>query len=129
MYWRLFMVSLFLIGGAPPAGAQSPTTSNVYVFPLFANGTSSGTSYTSTIKMTRISGSTSMQCTLTQRNTSAAFTGATGYFYPAYTTDAGFSPAAQSVVILYPYLPWEILRTNAQSPLQMGYAKLSCPGE
>jgi hypothetical protein len=70
-----------------------------------------------------------MQCTLTQRNTSAAFTGATGYFYPAYTTDAGFSPAAQSVVILYPYLPWEILRTNAQSPLQMGYAKLSCPGE
>jgi hypothetical protein len=129
MYWRLFMVSLFLIGGAPLAGAQSPTTSNVYVFPLFANGTSSGTSYTSTIKMTRISGSTSMQCMLTQRNTNASFTGATGYFYPAYTTDAGISPAAQSVIILDSHSPfWEILRTNGQSPLQTGYAKLDCPG-
>jgi len=128
MSWRLFIVSLFLIGWAPPAGAQSSTTSNVYVFPLFADGTTAGTSYRSTVKMTRVSGSTSMQCTLTQRKTSASFNGATGYFYPAYQTDAGFSPASESIVTLYPYLPWEILRTSAQSPLQTGYAKLSCPG-
>jgi hypothetical protein len=69
-----------------------------------------------------------MQCTLIQRKTSAAFTGAIGYFYPAYVIDAGFSPAAESLVILYPYLPWEILRTDGLAPLQTGYAKLSCPG-
>jgi len=129
MYRRLFIVSLFLIAWAPPAGAQTSTTSNVYIFPLFADGTAAGTSYRSTLKMTRVSGSTSMECTVTQRNTSASFTGATGYFYPAYVTDAGFSPASQSVVTLYPYLPWEILRTGAQSPLQTGYAKLSCPSD
>ena len=123
---RLFIVLLFLIGGAPRAGAQS-STSNVYVFPLFADGTAGGTSYRSTLKMTRVSGSTTMQCTLTQRNTSSSFTGATGYFYPTYTVDSGFSPASQSLIVFYPYLPWEILRTSAQSPLQTGYAKLSCP--
>jgi hypothetical protein len=127
MYWRLFIVLLFLIGGAPRAGAQSSTTSNVYVFPLFADGTTGGTSYRSTLKMTRVSGSTTVQCSLVQRNTSASFTGATGYFYPAYTVDAGFSPASQSLINFYPYLPWEILRTNAQSALRTGYAKLSCP--
>ena len=132
MYWRLFIVSLFLIGvGAPRAGAQSSTTSHVYIFPLMADGTAAGTSYRSTLKMTRVSGSTAMECTVTQRNTSASFTGATGYFYPAYVTDAGFSPASQSLVILDPHLglPWEILRTSGQSPLQTGYAKLSCPEE
>src|SRR5215471_432775 len=128
MYWRLFIVSLFLIGGAPRAGAQSSTTSNVNVFPLFVDGTAGGTTYKSTLKMTRLSGSDSMDCMVTQRNTSASFAGATGYFYPAYVTDAGFSPEAKSIITLYPYLPWEILRTNAQAPLKTGYAKLSCPG-
>src|SRR5262249_30591743 len=122
---RLFIVLLFLVGGAPRAGAQSST--NVYVFPLIADGTAGGSSYRSTLKMTRVSGSTTVQCTLTQRNTSASFTGATGYFYPAYTVDAGFSPAAQSLIVLDPYLPWEIPRTTAQTALQTGYAKLSCP--
>src|SRR5437870_7377146 len=126
MYWRLFIVSLFLIGGAPRAGAQS-SASNVYVFPLFADGTAAGTSYRSTLKVNRISGSTTMECMLTQRNTSASFTGSSGYFYPAYGTDAGFSPASQTPVNFYPFLPWEILRTNGQSALQTGYAKLSCP--
>jgi hypothetical protein len=126
MYWRLFIVLLFLIGWALAGSAQS-TTSNVYIFPLFADGAAAGTSYRSTVKMTRVSGSTSMDCTLTQRNTNASFNGATGYFYPAYQTDAGFSPASQSVVTLYPYLPWEILRTSGQTPLRTGYVKLSCP--
>jgi hypothetical protein len=127
MYRRLFLVLVFLIGGAPRAGAQSSSSSNVYVFPLFADGTAGGTSYRSTLKMTRVTGSTTVQCTLTQRNTSASFNGATGYFYPAYTVDAGFSPAAQSLINFYPYLPWEILRTSGQSALHTGYAKLSCP--
>jgi hypothetical protein len=125
MYRRLFIGLLFLIGWAPRVGAQSST--NVYVFPLFADGTAGGNSYRSTLKMTRVSGSTTVQCTLTQRKTSSSFSGATGYFYPAYTVDAGFSPASQSLIVLYPYLPWEILRTSAQSALQTGYAKLSCP--
>jgi len=130
MYRRLVIVLLFLIGGAPRAGAQSSSSSNVYIFPLFADGKAAGTSYRSTLKMNRISGSTTMGCTLIQRNTSASFTGVSGYFYPAYVVDAGFSPAAESLVNFYPYLPWEILRTSAQSqsPLKTGYAKLSCPG-
>src|SRR5437764_15391226 len=106
MYWRLLIVLSILIAWAPPAGAQSSTTSNVYIFPLFADGTAAGTSYRSTLKMTRVSGSTSMQCTVTQRNTHAAFTGAAGDFYPAYVTDAGFSPAAESLVILDSHLPF-----------------------
>src|SRR5579862_5511866 len=114
MYWRVFIVSLFLIGGVPRAGAQSSTSSNVYIFPLFADGSTGGTTYRSTVKVTRVTSSTTIQCTLTQRNTSASFTGATGYFYPAYTVDAGFSPASQSLITFYPYLPWEILRTSGQ---------------
>jgi len=31
-------------------------------------------------------------------------------------------------VTLDAFLPWEVLRTGAQSPLKTGYAKLSCPG-
>src|SRR6266567_140265 len=108
MYQRLFIVLLFLIGAASRAGAQSSTNSNVYIFPLFADGKAAGTIYRSTLKMTRVSGSTTMGCTLIQRNTSASFTGVSGYFYPAYVVDAGFSPAAESLVNFYPYLPWEI---------------------
>jgi hypothetical protein len=128
MYWRVFIVSLFLIAAAPRADAQSSTSSsNLYVFPLFANGSAGGTTYRSTVKVTRLSSATTSLCTLTQRNTSASFTGATGFFYPAYTVDSGFSPASQSLINFYPYLPWEILRTSGQSALQTGYAKLSCP--
>src|SRR5262249_46342962 len=39
-----------------------------------------------------------------------------------------FSPPAMTQIILDQFLPWEILRTNAQSPLKTGYASLSCPG-
>jgi hypothetical protein len=49
MYRRLFIGLLFLIGWAPRAGAQSST--NVYVFPLFADGTAGGNSYRSTLKI------------------------------------------------------------------------------
>ena len=127
MYQRLFIVLLFLIGGAPRAGAQSSASSNVYIFPLFVDGAAAGASYRSTLKVNRLSGSTTMACTLTQRNTSASFTGVSGYFYPAYVVDAGFSPASETPVNFYPYLPWEILKTNGQSALQTRYAKLSCP--
>ena len=128
MYWRLFIVLSFLIGGALPAGAQSSTSpSNIYIFPLFADGSAGGTTYRSTVKVTRLSSATTSLCTLTQRNTSASLTGATGYFYPAYTVDAGFSPASQNLINFYPFLPWEILRSSGQSALLTGYAKLSCP--
>src|SRR5262249_20308574 len=58
----------------------------------------------------------------------ASFSGATGFFYPAYQTDAGFSPASESLITFDQNLPFlEILRTSGQLPLRTGYAKLSCP--
>ena len=65
---------------------------------------------------------------MVQRNTSAPFIGVDGYSYSADVFDAGFSPPALTPITLDQFLPWEILRTNAQSPLKIGYAKLSCLG-
>ncbi len=126
MYWRFLSLVLFLTAGAARIDAQAP--SNVYIFPLFADGTAGGLSYRSTLKMTKINAPASMQCTLVQRNTSAPFTGVAGYFYTADVLDAGFSPASQTRIFLDPTLPFEILRTSAQSPLKTGYATLTCPG-
>jgi hypothetical protein len=125
MYLRLFIALLLLAGSASRASAQ---TSNLYVFPLFADGKGSGVSYRSTLRMTKTGGPNSMECLLTQRNTAAPFTGVVGYFYSADVLDAGFSPAAVSQVFLDQFLPFEILRTKAQSPLKTGFAELSCPG-
>ena len=107
------------------AAAQS---SNTYVFPLFIDGTASGTSYRSTLKLDKTSTTPTLQCTLTQRNTSAPFVGVDGYVYSADVFDGGSSPPALTQITLDPFLPWEILRTNAQSPLKTGYAKLACTG-
>ena len=131
MYWRLLIVLSFLTAGASQLHAQAPPPSTVYVFPLFADGTAGGMAYRSVLKMTKTGGPASMQCTLVQRNTSAPFTGIAygGTFYTADTLDAGFSPASQTLIILdSKVVPFEILRTNAQSPLKTGYATLTCPG-
>src|SRR5205823_7973172 len=120
MYWRLLIFLCFIAAGASRLDAQSSTISNVYVFPLFADGTAGGTSYRSTLKITKTSPPNPLQCTLVQRNTSAPFIGVDGYSYSADVFDAGFSPPALTPITLDQFLPWEILRTNAQSPLKIG---------
>jgi hypothetical protein len=125
---HLFIVLLLLATGALPAIAQSSATPNVYVFPLFADGTAGGTSYRSTVRITNTSSTSPLRCTLTQRNTSAPFVGVDGTIYSADVLDAGFSPPAVTPITFDQFLPWEILRTGAQTPLKTGYAKLSCPG-
>jgi hypothetical protein len=128
MRWSLLIVALTVCAGALPARAQSPAASNVYVFPLFVDGTVNGSSYRSIVNITKADGIDTMQCTLTQRNTSAPFTGIDGVVYSADVFDGGFSPPAQTLLTLDRFLPWEILRTGAQSALKTGYAVLSCPG-
>jgi hypothetical protein len=128
MFWRLVIVLVLLAGSTSRAAAQSSAAPNLYVFPVFADGTAAGVSYRSTVQIIETGAPAAMHCMMTQRNTSAPFTGVVGYFYSADVIDAGFSPAAQSQVFLDPTLPFEILRTNAQSPLKTGYAELSCPG-
>jgi|SRR5438128_8545477 len=128
MFWRLFILLMLFGGSTSRAAAQSSAAPNLYVFPVFADGTAGGLNYRSTVKITQTSAPISMKCLLTQRNTSAPFTGIVGYFYSADVLDAGFSPAAVSQVFLDPTLPFEILRTSGQSQLKTGYAELSCPG-
>jgi hypothetical protein len=128
MRWSLFIVALLVCAGVSPARAQSPTPSNVYVFPLFVDGTMNGSSYRSIMNIIKTDAMDPMQCSLTQRNTSAPFTGVDGNFYSADVFDGGFSPPALTLITLDRFLPWEILRTGAQSPLKTGYAVLSCPG-
>jgi len=127
MFLRSLMIAVFAAAGVLPAAAQT-TGSNVYVFPLFVDGTSGATSFKSTLRITNTGTLTSMQCQLVQRNTAAPFTGINGDFYTADVIDAGFSPSAITVLILNQFLPFEILRTAAVTPLASGYAKLSCPG-
>jgi hypothetical protein len=127
MFCRVVIVLALLTTGLLPARAQSPP-SNVYVFPLFADGTAGRTRYLSVLRISKTSATSSLQCTLTQRNSSAPFVGVNGNFYSADVLDAGFSPPAVTQITLNQFLPWEILRTSAQSALKTGYAKLSCPG-
>jgi hypothetical protein len=127
MRWLLLFALLASMLMALPAGAQ-PATSNVYVFPLFADGSNGTTSYRSTLKISKTSTANSMQCSLVQRNTAAPFVGVDGTVYDADVIDAGFSPPALTPITLDQYLPFEILRTNAQSTLKTGYAKITCPG-
>src|SRR5215510_8195642 len=128
MRWSHFFLLPMLTVGVLPASAQPSSSLNTYVFPLFADGTASGTSYRSVLKITKTSTANPLQCTLTQRNTSATFIGVDGTFYYADVFDGGFSPPALTQITLDQFLPFEILRTNAQSPLNTGYAKLSCAG-
>ena len=128
MRWSFFFLLTILAAGVLPVSAQPSSSSNTYVFPLFADGTGSGISYRSVLRITKTSTTNPLQCTLTQRNTSAPFTGVDGNFYYADVFDGGFSPPALTQITLDQFLPFEILRTNAQSPLKTGYAKLSCAG-
>jgi hypothetical protein len=101
---------------------------SIYIFPLFADGTAGGTNYRSILQITKTSAANPLQCTLSQRNTSAPFLGLNGNVYSADVVDAGFSPLAVTQIVLDQSLPFEILRTNAQTSLKTGYVKLSCPG-
>jgi len=112
---------------ASPAMAQTQA-SNVYVFPLFVDGASGGISYQSVVRITKTTTANPLQCQLIQRNTSAAFTGVDGSTYTADVLDSGFSPPALTQLTLDQFLPFEILRTNGQSALKTGYAKLACAG-
>src|SRR5262249_24336284 len=116
----LFVVVVTLTFSILPARAQPAPTSSVYVFPLFADGTAGGTSYRSVLRISKTSGTNPMQCTLTQRNTSASFVGVDGFSYPADVFDAGFSPPALTQITLDQFLPWEILRSDSQSSLKTG---------
>jgi hypothetical protein len=127
MRWSFVLILLMLTAGVVPAGAQSSSL-NTYVFPLFTDGTDSGMSYRSVLRITKNSTTNPLQCTLTQRNTSAPFMGIDGTLYYADVFDGGFSPPALTQITLDQFLPFEILRTNAQSPLKTGYAKLDCAG-
>ena len=111
------------------ASATSAAAANDYIFPLFVDGATTGVSYRSTLKITNTGTTNPLQCTLTQRNTSAPFTGVDGTLYSADIFDGGFSPPALTQITLDHFLPFEILRTNAQSSLKTGYAKLSCPAD
>src|SRR5262245_59728451 len=128
MRWSFFFLLTILTAGVLPVSAQPSSSSNSYVFPLFADGTDSGMSYRSVLRITKISTTNPLQCTLTQRNTSAPFMGVDGTLYYADIFDGGFSPPALTQITFDQFLPFEILRTNAQSPLKTGYAKLDCAG-
>jgi hypothetical protein len=110
------------------AGAQMPTAGS-YAFPLFVDGALNGVTYHSALRIVNTDTSNpALQCSLTQRQLSAAFVGVNGDRYYADVFDAGDSPPAITAISLDRYLPWEILRTNSQARLQTGYAVLSCPG-
>jgi hypothetical protein len=126
--WRSFIALLLLTTCALRAGAQSPAPANVYVFPLFTDGTANGTTYQSVLKIAETGAAIPFRCTLTQWNTSATFIGVNGDIYSPSTISVGFNgPASVTQILNYPL---EILRTNDPSPapLKTGYAKLSCPG-
>src|SRR5262245_28456992 len=128
MRWSFFFLLTILAAGVLPVSAQPSSSSNTYVFPLFADGTGSGTSYRSVLKITKTSTANPLQCTLTQRNTSAPFIGVDGTFYYADVFDGGFSPPALTQITLDQFLPFDILRKNPEWPLNTGYVKLSCAG-
>jgi len=112
---------------ALPVPAMGQATSPQYVFPLFVDGTSNGTVYRSTLKIAGLDpAATSNRCTLTQRQTDAGFAGVNGDVYTADVFDSGDNPPAITQILLDRFLPWEVLRSNAQSRLAAGYATLTC---
>ena len=131
MYSRFLTVLILLGAGALQSAAQTPAPTNTYVFPLFVNGTSGGSTYRSVVRVSNTSTTSPLQCVLNQRNTTASFTGIIQggvNFYPANVIDAGISPLSVTPLTLTQgFLPFEILRTSGQGPLTTGYAKLACP--
>src|SRR5262245_41359432 len=93
MRFRSCIMLLLLAMGASSALGQTAAP-NVYVFPLFIDGTLGTTSFRSTLKITNTSSTNPMQCSFVQRNTAAPFTGVDGDFYAAEIFDGGFSPPA-----------------------------------
>jgi hypothetical protein len=124
MYRSLVMALLFW--PSMPAGAQTPAGS-LHVFPIFVDGISNGIAYRSSLKIINVDhGDPSLQCTLTQRHTAAAFIGLNGDRYFSEVFEAGDSPAAVASIALDRFLPWEVLRSTANAPLSVGYATLAC---
>src|ERR1700733_14055413 len=96
--WRsVFFTLLLLTTCALTAGAQAPAPNNVYVFPLFTDGTANGTTYQSVLKITETSAGTPFQCILTKRNTAATFTGENGDGYTPSNISANFCGGAVAV--------------------------------
>jgi hypothetical protein len=124
----LCLIFLTLAVHLPGIYAQTAPSANNYVFPLFADGAAGGLRYRSILKISRANPANNVQCNLTQRNTSAPFVGVDGTVYSADVFDGGSSPPALTQITLDQFLPWDILRTDAQSSLKTGYAKLACSG-
>jgi len=125
-YWRFCVVLSILGTCALQAGAQSPP-SNLYVFPLFTDGNMPGAIFKSTLRITSMTNTDPVNCTLTQWNTGSSLTGAGGYLYITSVVTSDFSPESVTPIKQPIGLSSEILRTLGQAPLKNGYAKLSCP--
>ncbi|HLH30489.1 MAG TPA: hypothetical protein VKY31_04765 [Terriglobia bacterium] len=126
MYSRVIAVLLVLGACALQVGAQS-SQPNIYVFPLIVDGNQGAASFRSKMSVNSTDGKTPLACTVSQRNTSASFTGLDGFLYPTFVVDAGFSPLSQTLLYQHVGLSLEILSTSGQANLKSGYAELSCP--
>src|SRR5579885_2476537 len=123
MYLRVIAVSVLLGACALQVGAQS-SQSNLYVFPLIVDGKLGATSFRSKLSVNSTDGQTPLACTVSQRNTSASFTGLDGFLYPTFVVDAGFSPLSQTLLYQHVNLSSEILTTSGQATLKSGYAEI-----
>ena len=126
-YWRFCVVLLILGTCALEAGAQAPS-SNLYVFPLFVDGSVPGAAlFRSVLRITSTTTTDAVNCTLSQRNTSASMAGASGYQYITSVVTGDFSPLSVTTIKQPIGLSTEIVRTSGLPPLKTGYAELSCP--
>ena len=126
-YWRFCVVLLILGTCALQAGAQAPPA-NLYVFPMFVDGNVPGAAiFKSTLRIASTTNTNPVNCTLSQRNTSATLTGASGYVYITSVVTGDFSPLSVTTIKQPIGLSSEIARTSGQPALKTGYAELSCP--
>jgi len=124
--WRLTVVLLLAVSVL--AIAQAPPAAFTYVFPIFIDGAANGMVYKSTVSLLPISTApASMQCTVTQRQTSTAFLGLQGDDYFPITQYGGNALQTQAPVLLSGRLQWEILSSSGQAPQKSGYLTASCP--
>src|SRR5215475_14227410 len=122
-YWRFRVVLLILGTCALQAGAQAPP-SNLYVFPMFVNGGVPGAaSFRSTLRIASTTTTNPVNCTLSQRNTNASLTGASGYMYITSVVTSDFSPLSVTPIQQPLGLSTEIVRSSGQPPLKNGYAE------
>jgi len=130
MNWRYTFLVILLI--SVPAWSQTtPPATNSYLFPLFADGSSNGTTYRSSVRILPIATTTpSMTCTFSQTQTNFSFVGINGTSYPAgYSLNTFENMTASNPIILDGYQPLEVLtsQNTTQAALQTGYAAVSCP--